>query len=214
MKGMLLKGMLLKGMLLKSVPRHLPWLAAVSCVAAAVAAGAAWEGYAHARHPLALLGTTLAPAPGWFNAFGFVLPGLALAIAALARWSGMGAARWPLRIGMLLVAFSALAFAAQGMFPLDPERPDAGDSRLHALAWTLWWVAFVPGAALLATGGLRPRWLHALAAVGLPLAVLLVPALLQPAIAARLAFAGWFGWWLALSRGAASAPGSPPPGRR
>jgi len=199
---------------MKGLLRHLPWLAAVSFAAAAVVAGSAWQGYAHAHHPLALLGTALAPAPGWFNAFGFVLPGLALAVVALARWSGMGAARWPLRIGMLLVAFSALAFAAQGLFPLDPERLDAGGSRLHALAWTLWWVAFVPGAALLAAGGLRPRWLHAAAALALPLGVLLVPALLPVAIAARLAFAFWFGWWLALSRGAASAPGSPRPGRR
>src|SRR5690606_40951172 len=104
------------------------WLAAASCLVASLAAAAGWEGYSHARHPLALLGSALVPAPGWFNAFGFVLPGLALAATALWRWIGLGAAHWPLRIGMLLVAISALAFAAQGLVPPGPERRDAGGS--------------------------------------------------------------------------------------
>ena len=199
---------------MKRLPAYLPWLAATSCLVASLAAGAGWEGYSHARHPLALLGSALAPAPGWFNAFGFALPGLALAAAALWRWAGLGAAHWALRIGMLLVAISALAFAAQGLFPLDPERMEAVGSRQHALAWTVWWVAFVPGAALLAFGNLRPRLVHGLAALAVPLAILALPAILPAPLAARLAFALWFGWWLALSRGAASAPGSRPPARR
>src|SRR5690606_37141821 len=130
------------------LPPYLPWLAALSCLVTALATAAGWEGYSHARHPLALLGSAVAPAPAWFNLFGFMLPGLVLAAAALWRWVGLGTARWPLRIGMLLVAISALAFAAQGLFPLDPERMEAAAGRRHALAWTVWWVAFVPGAVL------------------------------------------------------------------
>lgn len=199
---------------MRRLPAYLSWLAAVSCLVAALAAAAGWEGYSHARHPLALLGSALAPAPGWFNAFGFVVPGLALAATALWRWIGLGAAHWPLRIGMLLVAFSALAFAAQGLFPLDPERMEAAASRQHALAWTVWWVSFVPGAALLTVGDLRQRLVHATAALAVPLAILALPGVLPAPLAARLAFALWFGWWLVLSRGAVSAPGSRPPARR
>jgi len=191
-----------------------PGIAAASCLAAAVAAAAGWDGYSHARHPLALLGSAVAPAPGWFNAFGFVLPGLALAAVASWRWMGLASARWPLRIGMLLAAISALAFAAQGLFPLDPERMEAAASRQHALAWTVWWVAFVPGAVLLAVGNLRPRLVHGLAALAVPLAILALPAVLPAPLAARLAFALWFCWWLLLSRGVPSAPGSRPPARR
>lgn len=199
---------------MKRLQPYLPWLAVLSCVVAALAAAAGWEGYSHARHPLALLGTAAAPAPAWFNVFGFVLPGFVLAAAALWRWVELGAARRVVRIGMLLAAISALAFAAQGLFPLDPERMEAAGSRQHALAWTLWWVAFVPGATLLAFGNLRPGLVHALAALALPLSILALPLILPAPLAARLAFALWFGWWLALSRGGPSAPGSPPPARR
>ena len=90
---------------------------------------------------------------------------------------------------------SALAFAAQGVFPLDPEHLDSGDSRYHAAAWTLWWVSFVPGAALLASGA-QPRWPHVAAAVAVPVLSLVLPGLVGPALAQRLAFAAWFGWWL------------------
>ena len=199
---------------MKRMPAYLPWVAAASCLVASLAAAAGWEGYSHARHPLALLGTAGAPAPGWFNALGFVLPGLLLAAMALWRWVGLARASWPLRIGMLLAAISALAFAAQGLFPLDPERMEAVGSRQHALAWTVWWVAFVPGAVLPAVGNLRPRLAHALAALAVPLAILALPAVLPAPLAARMAFALWFGWWLVLSRGAFSAPGSRPPARR
>jgi hypothetical protein len=98
------------------------------------------------------------------------------------------------------------------------------------VAWTLWWVAFVPGAALLAWSawGRAPRRIatglvHA-AAAGLVLAfAALLAAQLGAAISQRLAYAVWFAWlawagWTAagggVSRGAASGPGSSPPARR
>lgn len=175
--------------------RRAPWLAAGLALAAALVGGAAREGYSQLQHPLALLGARGAPGGGWFNALGFVLPGLLLAAAGSAWRARMRAAGWRVRIGATLAVFSALAFAAQGVFPLDPERLASGSSRYHVAAWTLWWVAFAPGAALLA-GGTRPRWRHAVAAIAVPWCALVPPALVGDALALRLGFAVWFGWWL------------------
>lgn len=175
--------------------RHAPWLAALLSIAAIAVKAAGWEGYSHLRHPVALLGASGAPGSDWFNVLAFILPGLLLAGAGIAWRARLDAAGWPPRIGATLVVFSALAFAAQGVVLLDPEHLDSGDSRYHAAAWTLWWVSFVPGAALLA-GGARPRWLHVTAAIAVPVLALVAPALIGPALAQRLAFAAWFGWWL------------------
>ena len=173
----------------------LAWLATAAALACAIGFGLALEGYSHAMHPLGLLGARGLPHARAFNLVGFVVPGLLLAGAGLGLRARMDAAGWPLRIGATLAVLSALAFAAQGVFPLDPEHLDSGDSRYHAAAWTLWWVSFVPGAALLASG-VRPRWPHVAAAVAVPALALVLPAVIGGALAQRLAFAAWFGWWL------------------
>ena len=173
----------------------LAWLATAAALAGAIGFGLALEGYSHAVHPLGLLGARGLPHARAFNLVGFVVPGLLLAGAGLGLRARMDAAGWPLRIGATLAVLSALAFAAQGVFPLDPEHLDSGDSRYHAAAWTLWWVSFVPGAALLASG-VRPRWPHVAAAVAGTALALVLPAVIGGALAQPLAFAAWFGWWL------------------
>jgi hypothetical protein len=185
------------------VVRALPWLAAAVFVSAAAGFAAAFPGYSHLFHPLALLGASGAPRALAFDLLAFVLPGLLLAAAGAGLRARLAAAGWPARIGATLAVLSALAFAAQGLFPLDPEHIDSGDSRYHATAWTLWWVAFAPGAALLATGP-RDRGWHAAAAALVPACALLLPALVAPALAQRIAFAAWFGWWLLATRGRAA----------
>src|SRR3546814_11255366 len=88
-----------------------------------------------------------------FNVLGFVLPGV---LAALVAWrlraSLDDGAPWAARIGAWLALLSALAFAAQGLLPLDPRDLAADASRMHATMWTLWWVALLPAAVLLAFG--------------------------------------------------------------
>jgi hypothetical protein len=182
--------------------RALPWLAAGVCAAAAAGFGAALEGYSHALHPLALLGARGVPNAAAFNLLGFVAPGLLLAWSALGLRARLPrASGWPPRIGATLALCSALAFAAQGLLPFDPEHPDAGMSRFHASAWTLWWLAFAPGAALLASARkVASRAAGVTIAVLLPVFVLLAPAWLAPALAQRIAFALWFGWWIAIAR--------------
>lgn len=173
----------------------LAWLAAAVALGGAIGFGLALDGYSHAVHPLGLLGARDLPHARAFNLVGFVMPGLLLAGAGLGLRARLDAAGWPLRIGATLAVLSALAYAAQGAFPLDPEHLDSGDSRYHAAAWTLWWVSFVPGAALLASDA-RTRWLHVAAAVAVPVLALVVPGFIGPALAQRLAFVAWFGWWL------------------
>jgi hypothetical protein len=57
------------------------------------------------------------------------------------------------RIGWTLCTLSALAFALQGLLPVDAHRGlDYGIGRLNTAAWTVWWIAFGAGAVALAAG--------------------------------------------------------------
>jgi hypothetical protein len=189
-------------------PFKLALLAACAFACALVLANAGVPEYSHRLHPVALRGTAGLPWAMAYNALAFVLPGLLLVVAGHVLRGALGDAGWLARIGIVLAQGSALAFAAQGLLPLDPADTDAAASRLHALAWMLWWIAFVPAALLLALGARRGAG-FALACV---LAALLVPLLAALApiggwvgIAQRLAFAVWLGWWLLAARGLSSA---------
>lgn len=214
------------------------WLCAAGLAAGALHAvavagfGAALDGYVQASHPVGLLGAAGVPRAPAFNLLGYVLPG---AIAAGLAWGlrealadGAGLAA---RLGWRLAFLSALAFAAQGGLPLDPTDLDARASRLHAVAWSLWWVAFVPAAALLSWSAWRGPSQRIAAGLAHAAAAALVLGFAMPlpepigaAIAQRLAYVVWFAWlawagWTAagddeVSRGATSGPGSSPPARR
>lgn len=201
--------------------RHGGFAAAATFALAVTAFGHTLDGYVQSLHPVALLGATGVARATAFNLLAFVLPG---ALAACQVWALRtalpGEAPGAERIGLQLLLLSALAFALQGLLSLDPRDLDAHASRLHATAWMLWWIAFVPGALLSALAAWRARRLsssivHLLAALLVACFALLAERWLAPAIAQRLAFAAWFGWLLlapwCVSRGAASAPGSSPP---
>ena len=146
-----------------------------------------------------------------FNVLLFMLPGVLLAIAAQGLRRRLVNAGWLARIGIVLVQLSALAFAMQGALSMDPSDMDAGMSRLHALAWMLWWIAFVPGVLLLAVGARRGIGFSLaclLAGLLVPLLAVFAPVGSWVGLAQRLAFATWFGWWLVASRASASAQGS------
>lgn len=178
-------------------------VAAISFAASVAGFGAALEGYSQVAHPVALLGARGMPHALAFNALGFVLPGLlATVVAWCLRMRMQDDAGWALRIGARLVLLSALAFAAQGVLPLDPGDLESPASRAHATAWMLWWVALAPAALLLASGLRRDRTrrLPALSCAALAVAVLCLAALplhlLAPAVAQRALFAAWLGWVL------------------
>lgn len=164
--------------------------------------GAVLDGYSHQGHPAGLLGAAGIPRAMAFNVLAFVLPGaLAAWLAWRLRTALAAGAPFSARIGLQLVLLSALAFASQGVLPLDPRDLDAYATRLHASAWMLWWIAFVPGALLLAWAAWRasPRRLmsfvvHLLAAASVTGFALPAERWLGAGIAQRLAFAAWFGW--------------------
>lgn len=176
------------------------------CLLAVVAASIALPGYSHLQHPLSLPGARGVPTAAWFNALAFVLPGALALLAALALRARLRGAGWAARIGAQLLQLSALAFAAQGLLPLDPEDLESASSRLHAGAWTGWWIAFVPGALLLATGLRGAGTPDRARAAPLAIAALLVlmaglPALLWPGPPVqRLAVAAWLLAYAALAR--------------
>lgn len=186
---------------------HAGVLAAACCALAAIGFGAALAGYSHLQHPLAWLGARGIDRASAFNVLGFVLPGLIAACVALVLRSRLPVqAGWAGRIGSGMLLLSTLAFAAQGVFPLDAGDLDSRRSQLHATAWTLWWIAFVPGAALLAVACRRlPGWRGysgraALAALVVLLFALAPPVLLPPPLAQRLAIVAWFACLVAIPR--------------
>ena len=167
--------------------------------------------YAHRLHPVGLRGAIGMPWAFAFNLFAFVLPGVLLLWAGQRLRDALGDAGWLARIGSVLVQLSALALAAQGVLPPDAGDSDATASRLHALAWMLWWIAFVPGMLLLAVGARRGIGFSLaclLAGLLVPLLAVFAPVGSWIGLAQRLAFATWFGWWLVASRASASARGS------
>lgn len=183
------------------------WVAAALWFAALLVFGAMVDGYSHVLHPVALLGARGMPHALGFNLLGLVAPGLLAASSAYAlRQRLPEGAGWSARIGAWMLLVSALAFAAQGVVPLDPADLDAPGSRVHAVAWMLWWIAFVPAALLLAIGalGVRGRRVFALASVVAAVLVLvfavLAPVALWVGVAQRIAFGVWFGWLVLASR--------------
>ena len=181
------------------------WLAAVAllvCVAAVAAFGASSPDFGQLRHPVALLGADGEPNALAFNLLGFVLPGALLGWLAW-RWrSQAGNYGWRARLGLQMLLLSALAFAAQGLLPLDPTDLLAPASRAHAVAWSAWWIAFVAGGVLLAGG--RGGRVGLLVVLGVLLLAMAGASLVPAALAQRLAFLGWFGWWLLAARGSAT----------
>lgn len=177
----------------------LPVVAAATWVVAVAGFGMASPDFGHLRHPVALLGADNEPNASWFNLSGFVLPGLLLAWQAW-RWRSSSEANgWRVRIGLQLLLLSALAFAAQGVLPLDPTDLAAPASRLHATAWSLWWIAFAPAALLVANDLRRRQWSVLLLVIAIAAIVLVMASgiLLPAPLGQRLGFAAWFGWWIA-----------------
>lgn len=186
-----------------ALPRLAAPLAAFVFALALAAFGARFDVYSQLRHPPGLLGASAVPGATAFNLLAYVLPGLLAALPALALRRALAGGGWMARIGAQALLLSALAFAAQGLLPLDSNDIDAPASRLHAAAWTAWWIAFAVAGVLLAGGtsrgpGARSAWGIAGCALATPAFALLAPALIPAGLAQRLAIASWFlALWLA-----------------
>lgn len=193
--------------------RHAVLLAVLLFAGAAAFTGPV-DGYSHVQHPLALLGAKPLPNAWRFNLLAFVVPGLlvgwgALRLRAALPAQAHGTVSWLGGIGAQLMLVSAAAFVAMGVLPLDASDLEGVRSARHASAWMAWWIAFAAGGVSMAAGlrGSSPRWRSfadssLLAALLLPVLVLLLPALVPAGIAQRLAFALWFLWALHASQAA------------
>ncbi len=181
--------------------RWLGLLAAVVFVLAVAGFGAGLDGYAQARHPVALLGARGVPHALAFNLLGFVLPGvLAVAVAERLRRSLPATAGWAPRVGSQMLLLAGLAFAAMGLLPLDVDDLHGPASQLHASAWMIWVLGFVAGTVLLGVPHLRQAHGRASGAVALgcgvlaALAAFALQGTLPAPMAQRLAFACWLVW--------------------
>lgn len=206
---------------MKHVRGWLPWLALASFVTGLLLANIGLPEYSQRLHPVGLRGAAGLPYAMAFNVKLFVLPGVLLAMTGQKMRDALRDAGWLARIGIVLVQLSAVAFAMQGVMSLDPSDMDAAMSRLHALAWMLWWIAFVPGALLLALAarcGKAFTFISIAAAILVPAIAVFAPIGLWIGVAQRLAFGVWFGWWVyavsRLTHVSASVPGSSPTARK
>jgi hypothetical membrane protein len=165
--------------------------------------------YRHADHPPALLGALGYPGAIAWNLVGYGLVGMLALLATQALYLALrnAAAGRVARIGATLALLAALAFFAQGIFPLDIHQPiDVGPSRRHVAVWNLWWIAATAGVLLTAHGARRLHGWRTLLPVGVVAAVLIVIALLVGAGGLgngwlqRIALAAWFAWlaWASL----------------
>ncbi|KOO82051.1 DUF998 domain-containing protein [Stenotrophomonas maltophilia] len=181
--------------------RWLGLLAAVAFVLAVAGFGAGLDGYAHGRHPVALLGARGVPHALAFNLVGFVLPGLlAAGVAERLRRTLPTGAGWAPRVGSQMLLLAGLAFAAMGALPLDVDDLHGPASQLHASGWMIWVLGFVAGTMLLAVSGLRQAHGRALGVLALgcgvlaALAAFALQGVLPAPLAQRLAFACWAVW--------------------
>jgi len=203
-----------------SMPSATPWagLALLLFLAALLGFGAALDGYSHSVHPVALLGARGVPHWLGFDVLGLLAPGLlawwALVRAgrAMERTAAGGEFGMVGRIGWTLCTLSALAFALQGLLPVDAHRGlDYGIGRLNTAAWTVWWIAFGAGAVALAAGAgthpaLRRTRIATLIAAVVVLALSFVVAIPgAPALGQRIAFVAWFAWILGMASVSARA---------
>lgn len=164
--------------------------------------GTMFDGYSQPHHPVSLLGGKDIAHALPFNLTAFVVPGLLAAWLAWRLRSRLPAgATWPARIGASLALLSALAFAAQGVLPLDPADLHAPASRLHYVAWMLWWIAFVPAGLLLMAGLWHVRQGRLLAVATAASAIVVAACALLPAdvlpagTMQRIGFAAWLAWY-------------------
>ena len=193
--------------LVSRISRHLAVPAALLFTLASAVFATRIDDYSHVLHPVSLLGAMQMPSRWAFNLAAFIVPGVLVAGVALRlrdRMSLLSAdgrtLQFTARVGAQLWLISALAFAVQGVVPLDMSDLDGVRSGRHAAAWMVWWIAFLAGGVAWTIGtraNLRSRQLARVslwAALSLPVLALVLPRLLLPGLTQRLAFGLWFAW--------------------
>ena len=144
--------------------------------------------------PLAWPGADGMPLAWVFNALAWMVPGLVVAVVAL-RLRAQAGPSLLAGIALRLMLLAGLAFAAQGVWPLDTRALDGDASRWHATAWMLWLLAFGAGALLSGIALRRLRW----PALAICAVCLLSPLALGPIMGPRVLLLAWWAWTLLLA---------------
>lgn len=178
-----------------------------SCVAAALVAHAVMPVFDARSMPLAMAGTPGVPGASAFNVFAFLVPG-ACALACGWRWrEAVQHAPFAARVGAWMAMLAALAYIAEGLWPLAGD-PLQGEAPVHAAAWMAWWIA-ASCAALATAAGMARRApglaLASGAAAGAIIALALNLPALPPGFAQRGSLLVWGAWVLLLASGEARA---------
>lgn len=179
---------------------HLGWFAGL-CFGASVLGATSLAGFEHARH-VGLLGSALAPQALAFNLIGFGLTGFCMVGFALALERSLEAQEVGRggRLATSLLLIAGLAFAAQGLFPFDPDDNDGAQSRRHVFAYSIALLAWLPSTVLLAwvlrgRRAWRPLpWLGLAFTIAMLLALILPGGNEEPGQAQRGVFVLYFAW--------------------
>ncbi len=147
---------------------HAGWLSGTLFTVALLAIGALTPGYRQSIDPVSVLGTAGVAHPAWWNAFGFVVPGMLVALFAPALAASMHGDRPGsiARIGLWSLLFSGIALGALGVFAYDLADPDGLASKLHVASLAIALLALLPAAALPAWSLRRQRAWRALVVLG------------------------------------------------
>src|SRR5688572_2265079 len=113
-----------------SLTLHAGWLAGAVFALAVLTTGFVAGGQ---DAPLHLLGPGMARLAPWFDWVGFVLPGALLLTFALGIRGALPARR-AAGVSASLLLIAAIAFAAIGLLPFDPDEAEGARSRLHSAA--------------------------------------------------------------------------------
>ncbi len=187
---------------------HCGWLAGAIFLVALLVIGLLTPGYSHAHQPVSFLGMAGAPLAGWWNVFGFIVPGVLIVVFALSLQRPLQCthARRPARIGLWMLLIAGLAFAGNGVFAFDPSDPGGISTRLHVTMLTLALLGFLPATLALALGLRGCRGWRALVTAGPLIALATMASVMQrmldvvpvlaanPGYAQRVTLALFFGW--------------------
>ncbi|MCX7556897.1 DUF998 domain-containing protein [Xanthomonadaceae bacterium JHOS43] len=160
---------------------HAGWIAPLWFALAVWLAGLR-IGYDPALRAVGDLGAVDAPRAALFNIAGFVIPGVLMLVFAVALEKVMtrdGAGRAG-RLGTGLLMISSVAFAAQGVFPFDPDEPEGLTSQRHASTLAFAILGLMAGALLVAASLRRVAGWRVLTRFGPALAGVLLVFLAQP----------------------------------
>lgn len=195
------------------------WPLMAALLGAASALGATW--WAHAAMPafdarsmpLAMAGTPGVPGAEVFNLLAFIVPGACAAACAIQWWRAVALRAFAARIGAGLAVLAALAFIAQGAWPLQGDLVAGSGARIHAAAWMAWWLGAASAGVATALGLVRRQPAmavgSAVAAIAIVLCALNLVGL-PPGWAHRASVLAWGAWtWLLALRLAAPARPAP-----